>query len=399
MKLSHRNLAWTAKAMQHTLEAVPTDRMVSYLPLSHIAEQMFTIHSPATVGYAVYFAESIGSVARDIREVRPTLLFGVPRIWEKFHAGIFDKLAQASGTKRNLIEWAQGVARREVEARQAGRPVGFATRIQRSLAERMVFSKLRSALGLEEARIHISGAAPLASNLMEDLASVGIPVLEVYGQSEASGPTSFNFPGDYLLGSVGKPLEGVEVRIADDGEILARGPNVFGGYYLAPEATAETLRDGWLLSGDLGRLDERGFLHITGRKKDILITAGGKNIAPQNIEFALQESPWIESAVLIGDRRKYLSVLLTIDPAALESFASQRNLEPTAAREHPDFRAQIQSAIDGVNSRYAKVEQIKRFHLLANSFSVEAGELTPTMKIKRQAIERLHAGAIEAMYG
>ncbi len=227
--LSHHNLCWTAHAMQRTLDAVPSDRMLSYLPLSHIAEQMFTIHSQITVGYSVYFAESVQSVARDIKEMHPTIMFGVPRIWEKFHAGINGKLQEATGLKAGLVSWARGIGRRvELAAAEGRKPSGWLA-LQYRAAHSLIFSKLREAIGLKEGRISISGAAPLGASVIQDLAQLGIPVLEVYGQSEASGPTSFNFAADYLLGSVGKPLEGVEVRFAEDGEILVRGENIFMG--------------------------------------------------------------------------------------------------------------------------------------------------------------------------
>lgn len=393
--LTHGNLAWTAVAMRRILTAVPEDRMLSYLPLSHIAEQMFTIHAAVTVGYPVYFAESMGTVARDISEIRPTLLFGVPRIWEKMHTGLFAKLNQVTGVKKQLIGWARGVAGSASRARMEGRAPGLTTRLQLSLAERLVFNKLRKAIGLDASRINISGAAPLAMNFLEDLASLGLPVLEVYGQSETCGPTTFNFPEDYLLGSVGKPLPGIELRMADDDEILVRGPNLFAGYYKNPEASADCLRDGWLASGDLGRIDARGFLSITGRKKEILITAGGKNIAPQNIEFALQQDPLIETAMVIGDRRKYLTALIALDPEAANALVSDSSSPPNGNAE---LEREVQRLVDEANSRLASVEQIKRFTLLDRPFSVEAGELTPTMKVKRKVVERLHAEAIEAMY-
>ena len=382
--LSHHNLSWTALAMQRTLDAVASDRMLSYLPLSHIAEQMFTIHAQITVGYSVYFAESVQSVPRDIKEMHPTIMFGVPRIWEKFHAGITAKLEQATGTKARLVSWARGVGERVERAATEGRKPSAWLKLQHRTAHSLVFSKLREAVGLKHGRISISGAAPLKASIIEELAHLGIPVLEVYGQSEVSGPTSFNFADDYLFGSVGKPLEGVEVKLAEDGEILVKGENVFMGYYHDAEATAGTMSDGWLLSGDLGRFDERGFLHITGRKKDIIITAGGKNVAPQNIELELKAHALIEEAVLIGDQRPYLTALITLDP--------DRKLADD------DVAAAIQKIIDDVNDRYAKVEQIKRFTVLENSFSIDGGEMTPTLKVKRAAVTKKYQDKIEAMY-
>lgn len=393
--LSHHNLAWTAGLCRELVSMTSDDVSLSYLPLSHIAEQMFTIHAPCTAGSQVYFAESIPKVPDNLKEVRPTVLFAVPRIWEKFYAGIRAKMAEASGVKAAIAGWAMGVGARHSAAKNRGEAGGG---FRYALANRVVFSKLKLALGLDRARICVSGAAPISREILEFFASLDLVVLEVYGQSEDCGPTTFNLPGRTRYGSVGPAIPGVEVKIADDGEILVKGPNVFMGYYKDQAATDATLIDGWLHSGDLGAFDQDGFLTITGRKKDIIITAGGKNIAPKNIEAALKNLPLISEAVVIGDRRKYLSVLITLDEEAVERFASAQGLGDRQRHEDPTIKAEVQAGIDEVNKLFARVEQLKKFHILQRQLSVDEGELTPTLKVKRRIVYEHFADEIEAMY-
>ncbi len=395
--LSHRNLAWTAQTMVDNGGAREGDSGLSYLPLSHIAEQMVTIHIPAAGGATVYFAESIEKVPDNLKEVQPTVVFGVPRIWEKFHAGVSAKLGQATGAKKHLVTWARGVATQVTALRNRGKEPGGLLAVQYQLADRLVFSKLKPALGLGRARMCVSGAAPIARDVIDFFASLDVIIYEVYGQSEDNGPTSINLPGDTKLGTVGKALPGVQVRLASDGEILVKGPNVFLGYYKEPEATRETLIDGWLHSGDLGELDADGFLTITGRKKEILITAGGKNISPKNIEAALKESALVSEAVVIGDRRKFLSALVTVDEAAVQKFLGERGASG-AAFDHPELRAALQRQVDDVNAKLARVEQVKKFTILPRQFTIETGELTPTLKIKRKVVNQNFEREIEAMY-
>ena len=395
--LSHANLAWTAQALIDVGGKFGDDVSLSYLPLSHIAEQMSTIHMPATAGSTVYFAESIDRIADNLKDSRPTVFFGVPRIWEKFHAALTAKLGEVTGPKRRLLDWARGVATRVNALRDRGAPVPVLLGAQYALAGRLVLGKLKIAIGLDRARALISGAAPIAPDVLAFFASIDLPIREIYGQSEDSGPTSYNLPGRTRIGSVGPPLPGLEVKLAEDGEILVRGPNVFMGYYKEPEATAETLKDGWLCSGDLGAFDVDGFLTITGRKKEIIITAGGKNIAPKNIEAALKQSPLISEAVVIGDRRKYLVALITLDDAVAAKLApGQVGAEQLAGA--PQIRAAIQRQVDEVNETLARVEQVKKFTILSRPFGIATGELTPTMKLKRKVISQQFAREIEAMY-
>jgi len=394
--LSHANLAWTSQLLIEVGGGVVEgDCSLSYLPLSHIAEQMSTIHMPTTAGSTVYFAESLDKVPDNLKECRPTVFFGVPRIWEKFHAGLASKLGEVTGTKRRLVDWARVTAAAVNGHRDRGEPIPRLLSLQYGLAGRLVLKKLKAAIGFDRARTLISGAAPIAPDVLAFFASIDLPIREIYGQSEDTGPTSYNLPGRTRIGSVGPPMPNIEVKIADDGEILIRGRNVFMGYYKEPEATAETLKDGWLCSGDLGAFDRDGFLTITGRKKEIIITAGGKNIAPKNIEAALKQSPVVGEVVVIGDRRKFLSALVTLDEDAA------RKLVPDAGGAFataPQIRSAIQQQVDDVNETLARVEQIKKFTILARPFGVATGELTPTLKIKRKVVAQLYTAEIEAMY-
>jgi long-chain acyl-CoA synthetase len=391
--LSHGNLAWTSQCLMDMGGRRTGDVLLSYLPLSHIAEQMCSIHGPATAGNTVYFAESLEKIADNIKDARPTVFFGVPRIWEKFHAVLGGKLADATGTKKRLVEWARKVCA-EVNARRfRGEPIPAMLGLQYRLADRLVISKIKQALGFDRVQELFSGAAPIAPDVLAFFASLDLPIKEIYGQSEDCGPTSCNLPGRTKLGTVGPPLPGLEVKIAEDGEILVRGPNVFLGYYKEPEATADSLKDGWLCSGDLGQFDQQGFLTITGRKKEIIITAGGKNIAPKNIEAMIKQLPLVGEAVVIGDRRKYLTALVTLDEPSARKVLPSGDLTKA-----PEIRTTIQAKIDEVNESLARVEQIKKFVILPKAFGIDSGELTPTMKIKRKVVAQMYAREIEGMY-
>jgi long-chain acyl-CoA synthetase len=279
-----------------------------------------------------------------------------------------------------------------------GRAIPDALLLQYRLADRLVYSKLKAAIGLGRARICSSGAAPIPKEILTLMASLDVVVLEVYGQSEDTGPTSYNRPGHYRLGSVGPALPGVDVAIADDGEILVSGPNVFMGYFKDPQATAETLVDGWLHSGDLGEIDREGFLSITGRKKEILITSGGKNISPKNIESALKAKSPIGEAVIVGDRRHFLTALVTLEPEAAGKLLAAAGADPAGSHDHPALRARVETIVHEVNRHFARVEQVKKFTILPRAFTIDAGELTPTLKVKRRVVYERYSTQIEAMY-
>ena len=400
--LSHENIAWTATAAAKLVNGQPGQVMLSYLPLSHIAEQMFSIHGAITIGITIYFAESIEKLKDNLVDAQPDVFFGVPRVWEKFYAVLDGKLKEATGAKAKIAGWARGVATQVHTLRDRGEPLPGLLELQYRLADKLVYSKIKKALGLNRATICVSGAAPVGREVLEFFASLDLPVREVYGQSEDTGPTSFNMPGSTRLGTVGKAITGVTVKIADDDEILVKGPNVFMGYFKDPEATAATLKDGWLCSGDLGKVDANGYLSITGRKKEILITSGGKNITPKNIEEDLKRHDLIGEVVVIGDRRPYLTALLVLRAEGLARWAQAngKDADALAKTAHTDdaVRAELQKAIDDTNSRLARVETIKRFTVLPRPLDIEHGELTPTLKIKRAIVYKVWADAIEAMY-
>ena len=394
--LTHANLTWTADNSYGVMPLTSDDSSVSYLPLSHIAEQMFSVHIPISIGYPVYFAESIEALLDNLKEVKPTVFFAVPRVWEKFHAGVIAELGHAKGVKAKLAAWAQVVGRQAVAIENRGGKRSGALGAKMVVAG-LVHKKVKAGLGMDRVRGAITGAAPISPELLEFFAGFHIPIIEVYGQSEGSGPTTFNRPGKTKFGSVGIAYPGAEVRLADDGEVLLKGGNVFVGYFKNPEATAETLRDGWLLSGDIGTFDADGFLFITGRKKDIIITAGGKNIAPKDLETGIKDNPLVSEAVLIGDRRKYLTALVTLDPVAAGTYADRHNLTGPLHLS-PEIRREIQATIDGINKKVSQVNGVKKFSILPRELSIENGELTGTLKVKRNRVTEHFAAEIEALY-
>ena len=395
--LSHGNLTWTADQGIGLFGVTGDETVISYLPLSHIAEQMFTIHIAITAGYRIYFAESIQNLNENIKQAAPTIFFAVPRVWEKFQGGVAAQLAEAHGIKAKIAAWAQKKTRAAVHETNEGRKPSLVVAIQAGLADRLVASKVRAGLGLGETRHAVTGAAPISTEVLEFFAGFGLSIMEVYGQSEGSGPTTFNHPGRTRFGAVGPAYPGTDVVIADDGEVLARGGTVFMGYYKDSTATAATLVDGWLHTGDLGRIDDDGYLHITGRKKDIIITAGGKNIAPKNLESGLKDHHLIGEAVIIGDRRRFLSALICLDMDAAGEWAAARGITGQL-HESEAIIDEVQAAVDLVNARYARVEQIKKFRILPRELTIEDGELTGTLKVKRNVVAEHFSVDIDAMY-
>ena len=403
--LSHHNLSWTARQTRRAIggEVSAEDGVVSYLPLSHIAEQTFSIYLAAAYGYPIWFAPSIEQLKETLLEARPTLFLAVPRVWEKFKAALEQQLSELKGPKKALVKWARAVGRNTADdVINRGQAKGLG-RLQFAIADRIFYRPLRGKLGLDQLKVAVTGAAPIGKEVLDFFVSCGIIIHEVYGQSEDSGPTTFNqpFAGERRLGTVGRPFPGVDVRLAEDGEILVRGPNVFQGYYKDPTATAATLVDGWLHSGDVGVFDDDGFLRITDRKKDLIITAGGKNVAPQNLEKQLRPIDGIAQAVVIGDRRKYLTALLTLCPERAPRLAAEKGWpeDLDTLSDDENFRSHVESSIESsINPSLARYEQIKRFTLLPIDFSEEAGELTPTQKLKRNVIVGRHEDTIESMY-
>jgi long-subunit acyl-CoA synthetase (AMP-forming) len=396
--LSHRNLVWMGGAIVRAAGMREDDRAVSYLPLSHVAEQMNSLYDPLTAGISVSFAQSLETLADTLREVRPTIFFAVPRVWEKMQAAMEAAGSQAPPWRRRLVAWARrkGLAGGLAEQQGRGRPLAYA------LARRLVFDTVRRRLGLDQARFCISSAAPISRRTLEFFLSLGIPILEVYGMSECAGPTTVSLPSRYRTGRVGRPIDLTELRIAEDGEVLMRGPHVFLGYLKDDAATAEAIdARGWLHSGDVGRLDEEGFLEITDRKKELLVTSGGKKTAPQMIEGLLRQIPGVAHAVAVGERRNYVAALLTLDrerlPAALLRAGSPAPDAPAAA-SCPAFRRFLEEQIEAANRSLARFESVRRFAVLPGEFTVEGGELTPTLKLKRRVVAARYAAEIEALY-
>jgi len=332
--------------------------------------------------------------------VRPTLLPSVPRVYEKIYSAVQARFAEATGAKKSLVEWALGVGR-EVSALEArDESVPFGLRSKRSLADRLVFSKVREPLG-GRLRMAGSGGAPLSREIAEFFDAVGIRITEGYGLTECTTACATNVPDGYRFGSVGRPLPGFEVRIAADGEIEVRSETIFQGYYKDPEATAEVLdADGWLRTGDVGTLDEDGFLHITDRKKDILVTAGGKNVAPQNIENELKTSAYVSQALVLGDRRPYVAALLTLDAAEIGRWAAEQGVEgdTESLASNPRVHRLLQEVVDGVNRDRSRYEQVKRFAILPRDFTMDAEEITPTLKLRRRVVQEHFADEIDELY-
>jgi long-subunit acyl-CoA synthetase (AMP-forming) len=396
--LSHHNVTWTAQRVVDAYSVNANDDLISYLPLSHIAEQVVSLHSPMAVGGCAWFAESIEKLGENLREVRPHFFFAVPRVWEKMQAAIQVAGAQNTGLKKKIAAWARGVGLAGGRAEQEGRPKP----IFYPIARQLVFSKVREKLGLDRARVCSTSTAPISVETLEFFSSLGIPILEVYGMSECTGPATFSLPDHYHYGKVGRAMPGTAVATAEDGEVLMRGPHVFLGYFKNEEATRETVDDeGWLHSGDIGEIDAEGFLKITDRKKELIITSGGKNIAPAIIESKLRQIPAVSQAVVIGDRRHYLAALLTLDPTRAADQAKAANspaTTPEALATCPVFRQYLEKQIEGVNTTLARYEQIKKFVILPRELSIDEGELTPTMKLKRRVVNERFANEIERLY-
>jgi long-subunit acyl-CoA synthetase (AMP-forming) len=396
--LTQRNLAFIAEKAQEILPVRAGDRLISYLPLSHIAEQVVSHLLSLANGATVHFAESLEKLPENLREVRPHIFLGVPRVWEKIQAGMQAAGAQASPLRRRIAAWAKGVGLAGGYADQEGRPRPWSY----GLAERLVFSKVRERLGLDAARMLVVSAAPIAKETLDYFQSLGLPIMEVYGMSECTGPTTMSIPQRYRLGRAGYAIPGTELKIAEDGEILMRGPHVFKGYYKNEEATRESLdAEGWIHSGDVGEIDRDGFLRVTDRKKELLITSGGKNIAPQHLEGKLKQIAAVSQAVAIGDRRPYVVALLTIDPSRVAAEAAKAGSPartPEDAAKCPVFNAYVEKQVEEINKGLARYESIKKVVLLPKELSVETGELTPTLKLKRRVILERHKETIEALY-
>ncbi len=400
--LTHRNVTWMARAIVADDPVYDTDDVMSFLPLCHVFERLFSVFVHVTHGYTVNFIESLDTVTDNMREISPTMGYAVPRIWEKYLSAVYIKMSDATWFKKLLFGVALKIGKNRATLKMNFKPVPFYVESLYQLAQLMVFRKLKERLGFDRMRNAYSGAAPIAPDVLHFFQAIGVNLIEGYGQTEGSGVTTASRVGKVKFGMVGPPLPGVEVKIAEDGEILVKSPGVFKGYFRRPEATAETIKDGWLYSGDVGELDEDGYLRITDRKKDIIVTAGGKNITPQYIENKLKASLFINDAVVIGDKRKFLSCLIMIDEDNVVKYAQDNKIQFSTYRDltqSDEIIKLIQGEMNQVNDTLARVEQVKKFTIIPKKLYEEDGEMTPTMKVKRKYVNEAFGDLIEAMYG
>jgi long-chain acyl-CoA synthetase len=402
--LTHGNIVSNVASVRTILPIGSGDSCLSFLPLCHIFERMGGHYTMMDAGATIAYAESMDTVPENLIEVRPTVLVSVPRLYEKMHARVLDTVRNSPPLRRRLFHWAVGVGRRRSELLLAHRPVPPLLRWQFGLAAALVFNKLRARLG-GRIRFMVSGGAPLAREIALFFHAAGLVILEGYGLTETSPVISVNRLDDMRFGTVGQPIPGVEVRIAPDGEILVRGPGIMRGYFQAPEATAEAMADGWFHTGDIGVLDAAGFLTITDRKKDLIVTAGGKNVAPQPIEGKLKQDPYITEAVVFGDRRPYCVALLLPDWPRLAGWAAGQGiaaangaLDPAALGRDPRVRAFLMERVERVNAGLAPFETIKAIGLIERELTVADGDLTPTLKVKRREMSTRFGPLIESLY-
>ncbi len=399
--ISSRNALQTGREIIPMLDVTEDDTILSYLPLCHVAEKIFTLFMPLSAGCTVHFGESVYTVQSDLKEVSPTVFLGVPRIWEKVHAGVTLKMKDSSLLKRKLFDFWHARGKRIAENRRHGHET-IIDKIIFFFAWLFVFRALRERIGLARCRVPVTGAAPISEHLIEWFHAIGVDILEGYGQTECAGVSHINRPHNVKLGTVGQTLPGIECSIDNDGEILVRGPNVFKGYLNKDEATEDTItEDGWLRTGDIGEVDADGFLSITGRKKQIIITAGGKNLSPEKIENALKTSPYIKEAVAIGDKRKFISALIQIDGDSVGDWASRRGIAYTSFEdltEKEEVVELINKEVKKHNEKLARVEQVREIRLLPKELHQDDGEVTATQKVRRSAIMEKYEDLIEDMY-
>ncbi len=386
--------------MVHEANVLGDDELTYlFLPLAHsfaLLIQLGTFDLGATLAY---WERDPLKILPNLSEVKPTYFPSVPRIFEKIYTAATGNVEKEGGLKKVIFNWAVGVGRKVREREHAGKPVGFLLRKQHELADRLALSKIRELFG-GNLKLAVTGAAPINPEILRFFDAAGVLVVEGWGMTETSTAATISRPEAFRFGTVGRPFAACEVKIAADGEVLVKGPNVFKGYYKNPEATAETIVDGWLHTGDIGELDDDGYLKITGRKKDIIITAGGKNITPSNLEAEMKQSQWVSQCVVIGDRRPFLVALVTLDMEECAKLAVEKGWpsDPAELARHPGMRELIQKHLDEFNEKFARVEQVKKFEILPADLSQEGGELTPTLKVKRNVVADKYEQDIEGLY-
>jgi long-chain acyl-CoA synthetase len=396
--ISHRNVVWTAECLRRAADIDLGPRMVSYLPLAHIAERLATHYLATYLAGQVWFCPNLAGVLEYIQEARPTVFVGVPRVYEKFHSRLTARFAETHGIKKTLLDRALDANRKRVLAEQEGKSGPMLA----GLLDSIVLSKVREQLGMDQVEIAITAAAPINPDLVLFFQTLGIPLFELYGMSETTGPATTNLPGAFRIGSVGKAIPGVEVELAEDDELLMRGGVITDGYYKLPTDTAESFdKEGWLHSGDLARIDEQGFVWIIGRKKEIIITAGGKNIAPAKLETILGNHPLISKACMVGDGRKFLAMVIALDHEEAPAWAGANGLEYTDLADFSrltEVRSEVERAVKEANETVSPVEQVKKWIVVPDEWTPDSGEVTPSLKLKRKVVLDKYSEEIEGLY-
>jgi long-chain acyl-CoA synthetase len=397
--ISHGNYRAMLDMVNTTSVIEEEDVSYLYLPLAHSFALLIQLGSFDLGATLAYWERDPLKILPNLAELKPTYFPSVPRIFEKIYGAANSGMEKEGGLKKAIFNWAIGVGKKMRAVERSGRQPGFLLKRQYAFADEKVLSKIRNLFG-GQLRLAVSGAAPINPEILSFFDAAGVLVLEGWGMTETSTAATISTPEDFKVGTIGKPFPGCEVKIADDGEILVKGPNVFQGYHKNEEATRETIVDGWLHTGDIGEIDSEGFIKITGRKKDIIITAGGKNITPANLEADIKQHPLVSQCVVVGDRRPYLIALVTIDPEDAVAYAKENGLpeDPAQLAANPDIKASIEAHVEEINKNYARVEQVKKISILKQDLSQESGELTPTLKVKRAVVTDKHASEIEALY-
>src|SRR4051794_297040 len=397
--ISHGNYRAMLDMVNQTSVIEEGDLAYLYLPLAHSFALLIQLGSFDLGTTIAYWERDPLKILPNLAEVKPTYFPSVPRIFEKIYTAATSGMEKEGGLKKAIFDWSIKTGAKMHEVERSGRKPGFLLQRSYAFADKQVLSKIRNLFG-GRVRLAVSGAAPINPEILRFFDAAGVLVLEGWGMTETSTAATISTPEDFKVGTIGKPFPGCEVRIADDGEILVKGPNVFQGYHKNPEATSETIVNGWLHTGDIGEIDGDGFIKITGRKKDIIITAGGKNITPANLEAEIKQHPLVSQCVVVGDRRPYLVALVTLDPEEAVKYAQENNLpeDPVQLAQNPDIKAQIEAHVEKINQNFARVEQVKKISILPHDLSQESGELTPTLKVKRAVVAQKHEGEIEQLY-
>lgn len=397
--LTHNNILWTAESGIKEMNITENDESMSFLPLAHLLEH-FVFFGVVMLGATINFAESIDKLGQNLVEVKPTMMVAVPRVYEKIYAKLQNTAKQKGGAASKIFKMAQRTAIDYARKHSRGEPLPISLKLKHAISDKLVYSKLRAAVG-GRMKFLGSGGAPLGAEIAEFFYGAGLPIIESWGMTETTAPATITLPHEVRPGAVGRPIPGCEVKIAEDGEILVKGPNVFKGYFKNPQATSEALIDGWMHTGDVGTFIEDGILKITDRKKDLIITAGGKNIAPQNIENLMKTNPLFSQVVLVGDRQPYCVALITLNEDELKRMAEQNGLSAKTRDEliaAPQIQEAVSKAVAEKNSYLARFEQVKKWRVLSQDFSQETGELTPTLKVKRKIVNQKYENFIKEMY-